>query len=191
MNTYVQSIPTCELGEGPHWNASKQELLYVDINGQKVHRYVPATGLHTQVHINEGEVTLIVPVKDEANKYVVGVGRSLQMMEWDGLSSQPSSLTTMFTVEPDRPENRFNDGKCDARGRLWAGTMNDNDRTANLYRVTNTIRNVQTGIGISNGLAWNRTNTLMYYIDTPTGKVDVFDFNNEQGEISKSVIIYT
>jgi len=114
----------------------------------------------------------------------------LQMMDWDGRSTEPTSLTNMFSVEPDRPANRFNDGKCDANGRLWAGTMNDNDPVANLYRVTNTIQQVQTGIGISNGIAWNRTNTLMYYIDTPTGKVDVFDFNNSEGQISNRRTVY-
>jgi len=30
---------------------------------------------------------------------------------------------TLTTVEEDHPTNRFNDAKCDRRGRLWAGTM--------------------------------------------------------------------
>lgn len=189
MNAYVQTVPTVGLGEGPHWNATKQELLYVDISGQAVHRYVPGTGEHTQVRIDQERVTLVVPVEGQDNKYVVGVGRTLQLMEWDGKTTTPTSLSGMFSVEPNNPGNRFNDGKCDARGRLWAGTMNDNDFSANFYRVdTNSIQTVQTNVGISNGIAWNRDSTLMYYIDTPTNKVDVFDFNLEQGTIRKLAV---
>jgi len=187
---YVQVVPTCDLGEGPHWNAAKQELLYVDITGQNVHRYVPATGEHTQVHINQGEAALVVPVEGEANKYIVGVGRSLLLMEWDGRSTEPTSLTNMFTVEPDQPDNSWNDGKCDSKGRLWAGTMNANNPVANLYRVTDTIQRVQSGIGISNGISWSSDNRLMFYQDSATGKVDVFDFDNEAGAISNRRTIY-
>lgn len=56
MEPYVQVVPTHMLGESPHWNAAKQELLYVDILAKDVHRYVPSTGEHTRVHIEEGEV---------------------------------------------------------------------------------------------------------------------------------------
>lgn len=138
------------------------------------------------MRIDEERVTLVVPVEGQDNTYVIGVGRTLQLMEWDGKSTTPTSLSSFLSVEPDRPGNRFNDGKCDSRGRLWAGTMNDNDRSASLYRVTsNSVSTALTGVGISNGIAWNSNSTLMYYIDTPTGKVDVFDYDLEQGTISK------
>jgi gluconolactonase len=190
MNPYVQCVPNCGLGEGPHWNADKNELYYVDISGQHVHRYVPGTGEHARVRIAQERVTLVVPVQGQENKYVIGVGRTLQLMDWDGRSATPTSLTTMYTVEPENPGNRWNDGKCDTRGRLWAGTMNDNLFTGNLYRVTNNIQTVIRDVGISNGIAWNKANTLMYYIDTPTRKVDVFDFNDEQGTISNRRTVY-
>lgn len=106
------------------------------------------------------------------------------------MSSEPTSLTTLHTVEPGNPNNRFNDGKCDTSGRLWAGTIDQNGgTTANLYRITDTIQVVQTGIGTSNGIAWNNDNTRMYYNDTPTRRVDVFDFNNQEGSISNLNIL--
>ena len=49
---------------------------------------------------------------------------------------------------------------------------------------TNPVVEVQP-VTLSNGLAWNRENTLLYYIDTPTNQVDVFDFDLERGLICK------
>ncbi|CAL8113457.1 unnamed protein product [Orchesella dallaii] len=190
MEPYVQTVSNCGLGEGPHWNADKQELYYVDISGQFVNRYVPATGERTRVRIDQERVSMVMPVEGQENRYVISVGRTLQLMEWDGRSTSPTSLTTMFSVEPDNPGNRFNDGKCDTKGRLWAGTMNDNQPIGSLYRVTNTIQQVVSNVGTSNGIAWNKANTLMYYIDTPTRKVDVFDFNDEEGTISNRRTVF-
>ena len=71
--------------------------------------------------IAEGRPTLIVPVENETNKYIIAHERNLQVLEWDGQSSAPTSLKKIATVEEDRPRNRFNDGKCDPKGRLWTG----------------------------------------------------------------------
>jgi sugar lactone lactonase YvrE len=55
---------------------------------------------------------------------------------------------------------------------------------ANFYKITSGVSTLmQSGITISNGIAWSADNTLMYYIDTPTGKVDVFNFNTLAGTI--------
>ncbi|CAL8113459.1 unnamed protein product [Orchesella dallaii] len=189
MEPYVQTVSNSSLSEGPHWNADKQELYYVDITGQFVNRYVPATGERTRARIDQGEVSMVMPVQGQENRYVIGVGKTLQLMEWDGRSTTPTSLTTMFTVEPDNPGISFNDGKCDTKGRLWAGTFSAQP-IASLYRVTNTIQQVVSNVGTSNGIAWNKANTLMYYIDTPTRKVDVFDFNDEEGTISNRRTVF-
>lgn len=130
----------------------------------------------------------MVPVEGQPDRYVVAFNRDLQLMEWDGQSSTPSSLVQMFTVEPDKPTNHWNDGKCDVNGRLWAGTMSDNSIAGSLYRVTDSVQLVQTPTAISNGMAWNKSNSLMYYIDSLTAKVDVFDFNNDLGTISKLIV---
>lgn len=58
------------------------------------------------------------------NHYLLAVGREIQLWEWDGVSDKSSSTNkkTLFTVDDHFPTNRLNDGKCDANGRLWAGT---------------------------------------------------------------------
>jgi sugar lactone lactonase YvrE len=40
-------------------------------------------------------------------------------------------------------------------------------------------------VSISNGLAWSEDNTQLYYIDTATGQVDVFDFDLERAKIGE------
>ena len=72
---------------------------------------------------------MIVPVENETNKYIIAHERNLQVLEWDGQSSAPTSLKSIVEVEEDRPGNRFNDGKCDPKGRLWAGTQSVNHLT--------------------------------------------------------------
>jgi sugar lactone lactonase YvrE len=83
---------------------------------------------------------------------------------------------------------RMNDGKCDVFGRLWAGTMPYDDRSgvAGLYRLDGdrTLRQMLTGVSLSNGLGWSPDNRFMYYVDTPTRRVDVFDFDVVSGELS-------
>jgi gluconolactonase len=66
---------------------------------------------------------LVVPVAGQNNQYIVSKGRDLDVMEWDGHSTAPSTLTKLLSVEPNLPSNRFNDGKVDAMGRLWAGAF--------------------------------------------------------------------
>jgi sugar lactone lactonase YvrE len=81
---------------------------------------------------------------------------------------------------------RMNDGKCDPAGRFWAGTM-DYEETrpiASLYVFTGEARTVLDDVTISNGLGWSPDHRLMYYIDTPTGRVDVFDYDADSGAVS-------
>ena len=81
---------------------------------------------------------------------------------------------------------RMNDGKCDPAGRFWAGTMDyeESRPIASLYVYDGTVRTVLDGATISNGLAWTPDHRAMYYIDTPTGRVDVFDYDEDTGEIT-------
>jgi len=91
-------------------------------------------------------------------------------------------------------KTRFNDGKCDSKGRFWAGTMSlekspavvYEEGSGSIYSYTEErgIRQHETGITISNGFAWNAEETLMFYIDSFPRKVYVYKFDKEKGEIS-------
>lgn len=59
---------------------------------------------------------------------------------------------------------------------------------AYLYKITKeNISNptiVRSGITNSNGMAWNKDNNKMYYIDTPTLKIIEYEFDEAIGSIS-------
>jgi hypothetical protein len=97
-------------------------------------------------------------------------------------------LTVLVDIESERQWTRTNDAKCDPAGRLWVGTMADNDRAGagSLYRVDQDLERttVVEGVTISNGLGWSPDQTTMYYIDSPTRRVDVFDYDVAIGEAS-------
>ena len=93
-----------------------------------------------------------------------------------------------------RPDNRFNDGKCDPSGRFWAGTISTVKKAgdANLYmldKLGNLSLKVN-GVTNSNGICWNADATLMYYIDTPTQEVLAYPFQSESGEIGEPKSIF-
>jgi len=98
-------------------------------------------------------------------------------------------LTLISNPEKAFPNNRFNDGKCDPEGRFWAGTMfmegnegkQDLPAKSSLFCVSQdlTIRKKIHKIKIANGLAWDINKNLMYFIDTPSMEVTVFDYDRK------------
>ncbi|MFD0885886.1 SMP-30/gluconolactonase/LRE family protein, partial [Streptosporangium algeriense] len=88
----------------------------------------------------------------------------------------------------ERPGNRMNDGACDRAGRFFAGTMSEDDTpgAGALYRLGPGRRceRVVENVSISNGVAWSPDERLMYYVDTLTGRVDVFDYDPADGSMA-------
>jgi sugar lactone lactonase YvrE len=194
----VEPVKKVYLGEGPHWDAKNQQLYFVDILDKAIHRYVPSTGQDFKVVIEEkGEghdsVSLVVPVENQPNKFVIGLGRSLRSIEWDGVSSKIDSMKTLHVVDDGNLGGRFNDGKCDSSGRLWAGTMGYepvpgdlDEKKGLLYKLDSNgqLTKHVDKIDIANGLAWSPDNSIFYYIDTFTYRVDAFDYDASAGTIS-------
>ena len=96
-------------------------------------------------------------------------------------------MTPLATLEKGLG-NRMNDGKCDPAGRFWCGSMHPDETkgAGNLWMmdVDLSVEKKLAGVTISNGLAWTADATKLYYIDTPTGQVDVFDYDITTGAIN-------
>jgi sugar lactone lactonase YvrE len=171
------------IGEGPVWDDRSQRLLWVDIPAGLVHWLDPTTGKNASLEVGQ-------PVG------AVGLGADggLVAAVRDGFAlfaSGRSTMSRLLPVERSVTGNRMNDGKCDSRGRFWAGTMAI-DHTPNagtLYRLDRTdgdeaVSVIFSGITVANGLDWSPDNRLMYYIDSPTQRIDVFDFDRESGALA-------
>ncbi|KAJ3654214.1 hypothetical protein Zmor_013416 [Zophobas morio] len=203
MSPKVEKIvDSVELGEGPHWDTQTQSLYFVDIYGKAIHKYVPSTKKHTKAVIGTNHVSLIVPVEGQKDKFLVSVGRDLVIVTWDGLSEKISHQEKIYEVDdhPDTLTNRFNDGKCDASGRLWAGSMGPQPVNGYVephkgcfvsFGPNKQVKTHMTKVGISNGLAWSLDNKHFYYIDTHKGTVDQYDFDLKNGTISNCKAIFT
>ena len=179
MSSTSPSTARAELGEGPRWDAATQTLLWVDIPGQLVHRYDPATGMDT-AELVAGVVSLALP--RARGGIVIGLPDGLHVLD-----GERSPL--LVPIEAERTDTRTNDGACDAAGRLWVGTMALDERSplGGLYRVDAdlSVTTVLTGTTISNGLGWSPSGDRFYFIDSPTRRVDVFDFDPASGALEK------
>lgn len=164
-----------ELGEGPTWDAAAGRLLWIDILGSRLHTYDPATGRRgvrrTEQHIGA--------VKPRA-----GGGLVLNLRDGIGLLD-PDDVFRWLHHEPV-PGHRANDAAVAPDGALWAGTMRYDEAPGggSLSRVAadGTVEVVLDDVAVSNGTGWSPDGRLMYYIDSPTRRVDVFD--HADGRIS-------
>ncbi|KAK4879087.1 hypothetical protein RN001_007233 [Aquatica leii] len=206
--TITKMSPTIEvvteratLGEGPHWDVSSQCLYYVDIFGQTINKYVPSTKTHTKARIEGGPVTFVIPVEGQQNSFLIGLGRKIAEVIWDGLSETISDIEILVEVEDEigLRNNRLNDGKADPSGRLWAGTMGPEPEIGKLEHEKGTlytligrhsVKEHLKKVSISNGLAWNVKLKKMYYIDSPLKTVDQYDYNLSKGEISNKKVVF-
>jgi len=173
-----------ELGEGPIWDDERQRLLFVDIMRGIVHEFDPATGSDRTYEIGE-------PVSAIA---LTRRGVYLLATKTGFVTLDPKTATTarVAFVEAEVTDNRMNDGYVDARGRFWAGTMSMfGRRHGSLYRLDpdGTITRMIGGVSTSNGIDWSPDGKQMYYVDTPTARIDVFDFDEANGTISNHRVL--
>jgi sugar lactone lactonase YvrE len=88
----------------------------------------------------------------------------------------------------DTAVQRFNDGKADAQGRFWAGTIHEPRDTprAALYRwADGTLERVAGEATVGNGLAFSPDGRTLYWADTPAHRVDAFDLDAAGGTLSR------
>jgi len=169
------------VGEGPVWDNRTNTLVWVDIMNNSVHVFDPASGQDRAVDVGQ-------PVGAAGLREEGGLVLALR----DGfalLDADLGDLHWVAKVEEDSPTNRMNDGKCDAAGRFWAGTMAFavTPGVASLYCLDSNYRvtRVLGDITLSNGLDWTPDNRRMYYIDSAAQRVDAFEFDLEHGTLGE------
>lgn len=164
-----------QLGEGPLWDGRTSELLWVDILAGVVHRFDPVTGADRAFDVGSS-VGAVVP-------RALG-GYALAVAAGFALATDEGEVTDVVPVGHDAAV-RMNDGACDSAGRFWAGSMRLDEAPGggSLYRLDadHGVQTICRGVTISNGVGWSLDDTLLYYVDTPTRTIDVFDFDARTG----------
>jgi len=184
----VRSEPVCvwkaeaALGEGTCWSPRQQALWWVDILGRTLHRYRPGDGARQSWSFDE-EISAVAERAD-APGLVMTLRRGLASFDPDA----DATVRYLQMPEQEPPGNRFNDGKCDAAGRFWGGTMDFACKlpTGALYRFGpggECVRH-ELGFAVTNGPTWSRDGRTMYFNDTTRGVVCAFDFDPVPGALS-------
>ena len=175
-----------DLGEGPVWDEKNQTIYWLDILNGLIHEYEFETGRGQ--HFSVGEMIGSYALTDKGNMIIASKSGFGYIDKING------TYKLLAAPEKHLPNNRFNDGKCDPKGRFWAGSMSliGEKEVGTLYKFENSIAvPMIKGVSISNGLAWSLDSKIMYYIDTPTRQVVGYDFDMEQGQISNKRVIIT
>ena len=148
-----------QLGEGPIWLQHEAALRFVDIKRGLLHRYHPASGAHQTLHVG-GKPSFIVP---EANGgLLVGSEHGVYALDGDRLARQ-------VAVIPQSPTNRTNDATVGADGRLWLGTMDDNERARSgaIWCLDRGALHLAGGDAVvTNGPAISGDGRLLYAVDS-------------------------
>ncbi|MDQ0760520.1 SMP-30/gluconolactonase/LRE family protein [Streptomyces canus] len=161
------------LGEGPTWDGER--LLWIDILGARLHTYDPLSG-HRTVRVLDQHIGAVKP----------RAGGGLVLNLRDGVALLDPDDSFRWLHHEPVPGRRANDAAVAPDGSLWAGTMRYDEAPGGgtLSRITGdgTHRTVLDDVAVSNGTGWSPDGRLMYYIDSPTRRVDVFD--HESGRLS-------
>ncbi|CAN5728114.1 SMP-30/gluconolactonase/LRE family protein [soil metagenome] len=175
------------LGEGPMWSPRDNALYWVDILTPSVHRFNAADGDNTEFKL--GSMVSVAIPKSTGGLLVATPGGLMT------LSLADKRMTMLAHPEAERPGNRYNDGKCDRRGRLWIASMDMGTAAnrGNLFRVDadGSWKKMDSGFTVPNGLGWSPDDKRMYFTDTFRKTIYVYDFDLMSGSISNRRALIT
>ena len=180
----VVSDVRATLGEGLCWSPREQAIFSVDIIERRLYRDALAGGAHSEWRFDE--VITAVAERRDAPGLAVTLHRGLALFD-----PATEALERRDEPELDRPGNRFNDGKCDARGRFWGGTMDFAVKapTGALYRFDaagQATQAIDLGWVVTNGPTWTLDGRTILVNDTVPARIVAFDFDMETGAVGAS-----
>ena len=181
------------LSESPFWHPQEKRLYWVDIPGRRIAR-VAINGLQAQGPVDYWPLTqepgCIAPVQSDANGFgmVMALRDGIYLArEWGG------PLQRLAAAPYDTARLRFNDGKCDPKGRLWAGSMYEprDQALGVLYALQDTgLQEKAHGATTANGLAWSPDGRTLYWSDTPSHGVRAWTFDPDTAELSNERVFH-
>jgi sugar lactone lactonase YvrE len=178
------------LGEGPLWSPRQDAVYFVDIRGSRILRHGLSDGSQAGWELNDAACWLVESA--DGDGFIAGL-RSRRVVR---LRLEPGQVTIggeIARIEPDTSGNRLNDGKADARGRLWIGSMDDAEAapTGSFYRIDGdgSVARVDQGYTVANGPALSPDGRTIYHTDSAARTVYAFDIGADGGLSGKRVHI--
>ena len=189
MTRTLEAVPIledkAELGESPVWDEEEGVLWWIDWAQGLVYRTDVVAKESNTFHVGRSVAAVAL---SPTGRVALALGHGFA--ELDPVSGHVRELGR---AEPDETETRMCDGKCDASGRFWAGTMALDERSPLgalfVMETDGRVRRVLDEVVVSNGLCWSLDNTKFYYIDTATRRIDVFDFDLARGTIANRAAV--
>ena len=182
-NIEAVSPSPAALGECPAWSEREQALYWADIDGRAIHRLDPSTGTTTSRALPGRPGSFVLTT--DPNRLLVASEHELVILNW-----ATGETTSWRQLEEAGTGNRLNDGRCDPAGRYVVGSMfadtSAGQWTGALYRVESSGESttLRSNIGVTNGLAFDTERRRMYFADTPTERVLVFDYDLDTGDMT-------
>ena len=177
------------LSESPFWHAQENRLYWVDIPGRRVAR-VAVEGLKAQGAVEywplDEEPGCIAPVQGGGLVLALRSG-IYRAQQWGG------PLHKLADAPYDTAKQRFNDGKCDAQGRFWAGSLYEpkDQQMGVLYMLdAQGLHRMMDGVTTANGLAWSPDGRTAYWADTAAHQVRAFDCDPTTGALSNARLFH-
>lgn len=186
MSTVEQiTDPHADHGEGPVWHAGWPGLRWMDMLAGDVLELDPDTQDVRRHHV--GTVAAVLRPRVDGGA-VLALERGFALADANLHDVRP--LSELWTD----PGIRMNEGGCDPDGRFYGGSMSYDaiPGAGSVYRLDpdGTVTTVLTGVTISNGLTWSPDGATAYYIDTPTQRVDAFDYDPYLGLIARRTLFH-
>lgn len=179
MKTELYLEAGASLAEGIFYHRESGALYWVDIEGKKIHR----TDL-------QSKADRVWDTPSRVGAVFLTAEQELYAALEDGVYRVADGSFERYCAIPGGENMRTNDGKCDARGRIWLGTMEmtQSKPVAGFYKIekggcAEMLREVR----ISNGLCFSHDGRYLYYIDTPSGFLWRFDYDGERGTIENRI----
>ncbi len=164
-----------ELGEGPVWVERDQALWFVDIKRQNIHRFDPANGDMRSWDTPE-QIGFLLP--GVCGGFVAGMQSGLHSFD-----EGTGRFARIVDIEAELPGNRINDGTVDPCGRLWFGTMADDERTRSgsyyVYHRDALTKTTLPQVSITNGPAISPDGRILYHVDTLAGTIQACDVGDD------------
>ncbi len=174
-----------ELGEGIIWDTHRQRVWWTDILQRKLYRYDPVSK-NLENWSTPERLCCFAPVEGQ-NKLICAFESGFAFY-WP----ENDELKWITRLEEDNPGTRFNDGRTDRQGRLWAGTMVENEKVAtykgSLYCLDSDLHVTKTlsGLSITNSLCWSPDGHILYHTDTVTQTINRYPFDTNKASLGEA-----